>query len=259
MSKKAFSALALGFAISMCLQAKEQSKPGPVVDVQALADQIYTDGCFQSNCGNVPVDAASTPFVQESVMPATEGGAPQAYLSYAPSYTPPATCTSLLGQADNAWLQILDTGVRTPVGRNIDLTFSAEGRVQRANNSTLTGVGAVAVQMFIDEINPGINGGLPVTTQLFSRWVIHSGVDNTLIEDVANPSGVNQPVINSTSVRRFVQLAPGSTYRLRVESKWSDVFTGLVFETSTAPFVSGGAARGALVCVPVLSVYENGL
>lgn len=257
MSKKLLSALSLGLALSStAYAAKEETTKPPVLDLQEQIDRMYTDGCFQSNCGNVPAHATAAARVE--AVRATRGSAVN-YLTFSPSYVPPASCTSLLGQADNAWLQVLDTGVRTPNGLNLDLTFNAEGRVQRANGSNLTGIGAVATQVFIDETNPGINGGNPVSTLLFSRWVIHSGVDSSLIEDVANPAAINQPVINSTSVRRFVTLAPGSSYRIRVEAKWSDVFTGLVFETSTAPFVASGAARGALICVPVLSVLESSL
>ena len=257
MSKKALSALTLGLVLSFAVHAAkgETTKP-PVLDLQEQIDRMYTDGCYQSNCGSVPAHETAQARVEER---RAVNGSPFNFLTFTPTYVPPASCTSLLGQADNAWLQVLDTGVRTPNGRNLDLTFNAEGRVQRANGSNLTGIGAVATQVFIDEINPGINGGNPVTTLLFSRWVIHSGVDSSLIEDVANPSAINQPVINSTSVRRFVSLAAGSTYRIRVEAKWSDVFTGLSFEPSTAPFVASGAARGALICVPVLSVLENAL
>lgn len=257
MSKKLLSAIALSLALSCAANAaKEELTKPPVLDLQEQIDRMYSDGCFQSNCGNVPADNTAVARVEQ-----TRGalGSATTYLTFTPSYVAPASCTSLLGQADNAWLQVLNTGIRTPNGPNLDLTFNAEGRVQRANGSNLTGIGAVATQVFIDEINPGVNGGNPVTTLLFSRWVIHSGVDSSLIEDVANPSGINQPVINSTSVRRFVALAAGSTYRVRVEAKWSDVFTGLSFETSTAPFVAAGAARGALICVPVLSIAENPL
>ena len=157
--------------------------------------------------------------------------------------------------ADNNWFEILNTGApRSHNGAKVDLTFNAEGRILRQSGNSDSGVGAVAVRVFLDE-TIGVNP--PVTTELFSRWVIHSGVDSTLIDEVANPGGVNQPIINSASVRRLLELAPGSTYAVRVEAKWSDVFTNLTLDTTPIEFATG--QRGALVCIPVLSIAESSL
>ena len=250
MKFKLVTALALAlFSVNSYAQSKGvDTKP-----VQFDFDSFYSDACYMSNCANPPRSATATAVVQQR---AVNGGSYQ-FRTFQPAYTPPATCTSLLSQADNAFLNILDTGIINPgSNRGLDLTFNAEGRVQRANFGTDNGIGAVGVRMLIDEI-PLV--GQPVQTELFFRWIIHSVVDSTLATEVANPGGVNQPVINSASVRRFVTLAPGSSYRVQVLAKWSDVFTGLILEQSAVNFVADGGGRGAVVCVPTLVIAENGL
>lgn len=249
MNLKVTVACAIG--LSMVFGANAQSKPA-VKDLQSRMDKFYSDGCFESNCGNVKASVTATPQVESR---RGLGGGIDFY-TYKPSYAPGVECTSLLGAvADNNWLEILNTGApRSHNGAKVDLTFNAEGRIQRQSGTADTGIGAVAVRVFLDE-TIGVNP--PTSTELFSRWVIHSGVDNTLIDEVTNPAGVNQPVINSASVRRLIELTPGSTYAVRVEAKWSDVFTGLSLDTGTIPFATG--QRGALVCIPVLSIAESSL
>ena len=253
MNLKVIGACALGLSLAMgALAQSRDSKPADG-DLQSRMDKFYSDGCFESNCGNVKSVPSAVPQVESRRT--TLGGSMDFY-TYQPSYAPGVSCTSLLGAVlDNSWIEILNTGApRAHNGAKVDLTFNAEGRIQRKSGETDTGVGAVAVRVFLDE-TIGVNP--PVTTELFSRWVIHSVVDSSLIDDVANPGGVNQPIINSAAVRRLLNLTTGSTYAIRVEAKWSDVFTGLTLEPGTIPFATG--QRGAMVCVPVLSIAENSL
>ena len=250
MKFKLVTALALAL---FSVNSYAQSKGADIKPAQFDFDRFYSDACYMSNCANPPMSSTATAAIQQR---SVNGGSYQ-FRTFQPAYTPPATCTSLLGQADNAFLNILDTGVINPgANTNLDLTFNGEGRVQRVNFGTDTGVGAVGVRMLIDEI-PTV--GPTVQTELFFRWIIHSVVDASLVTDVANPGGVNQPIINSASVRRFVNLAPGSSYRVQVLAKWSDVFTGVAFEPSAVNFVADGGGRGAVVCVPTLVVAENSL
>lgn len=250
MKVKLVTALAL---VLFSVNSYAQSKGADIKPAQFDFDRFYSEACYLSNCENPPASPTAVAAVQPRSVNAVSS---YVLRTFQPSYTSPATCTSLLGQPDNAFLNILDTGVVNPGGnRNLDLTFNAEGRVQRANFGTDNGIGAVGVRMLIDEI-PSV--GPTVQTELFFRWIVHSVVDSTLITEVANPNGVNQPVINSASVRRFVNLAPGSSYRVQVFAKWSDVFTGVVFEPSSINFVANGGGRGAIVCVPTLVIAENG-
>jgi hypothetical protein len=237
--------------VAACAQAK-----GPdIKPAEFDLDSFYADLCYMSNCDN-PTKAPTANAVEITrASRALNGGPLLSFRTFQPSYVAPATCTSLLGNADNAFLNILDTGVINPgFNTNLDLTFNAEGRVQRVNNGTQKGIGAVAVRVVIDEI-PAV--GPTVQSELFARWVIHSVVDSSLVIDVPNPGGVNQPIINSASVRRLVSVAPGSSYRVQVLAKWSDVFTGMVFEPGPVNFVASGGARGAIVCVPILSIVES--
>lgn len=252
MKVKLVTALAV---VLFSVNSYAQAKGADIKPAQFDFDRFYSDACYLSNCENSPASPTARAVVEQRAV----NGAAGAYVlrTFQPSYIPPATCTSLLGQVDNAFLNVLDTGVINPgANRDLDLTFNAEGRVQRINNGTQKGIGAVGVRMLIDEI-PTV--GPTVQTELFFRWIIHSVVDSTLVVDVANPGGVNQPVINSASVRRFVNLAPGSSYRVQVFAKWSDVFTGMAFEPGPVNFVASGGGRGAIVCVPTLVIAENGL
>ena len=254
MSLKPISLALFAMSFALGAQAAKETKP-PVLDLGAAADRIYNDDCFMSNCGSVPVDKDAAARVEE-VVNRSVSAAGQNYLTFQPSYAPGISCTSILAQPDNAWIEVLNTGLRTapPI---IDTTFTAEGRIQRANGSTLTGLGAVAVRVFVQQVVAGVP---QPETRIYSRWVLHSGIDNSQIEDAPPPEpGQNQPIINSASVRRFVNLT-GEQYRVRVEAKWSDVFTGMIFEPSVitpagANFISG--PRGAAVCVPVLNIVEN--
>jgi hypothetical protein len=237
--------------------AQSDTKGETTRPFQVDMDQFYSNPCYLSaNCNNPPsAPTAAAVQVTRTSGRAPTGGPLLSFRTFQPSYTPPATCTSLLGAADNAFINILDTGVVNPgVYPNLDLTFNAEGRVQRVNNGTQKGIGAVGVRMLIDEI-PAV--GPTVQTELFFRWIIHSVVDSSLVIDVANPGGVNQPIINSASVRRLVNLASGSSYRVQVLAKWSDVFTGMTFEPGPVNFVASGGGRGAIVCVPTLSIVES--
>lgn len=248
MKYKLFAAVALAL---FSVNSYAQSKGADTKPAQFDFDRFYSDACYMSNCANPPSSSTATASVERRVVLGTS----YQFRTFQPSYVAPATCTSLLGQADNAFLNILDTGVVNPgPNRNLDLTFNGEGRVQRANFGTDNGVGAVGVRMLIDEI-PAV--GPTVQTELFFRWIIHTVVDSSLVTDVPNPGGVNQPIINSASVRRFVNLAPGSSYRVQVLAKWSDVFTGVVFEPGPVNFVADGGGRGAVVCVPTLTIAEN--
>ncbi len=254
MKLKVMVACAMG--LSMVVGAHAQSKPAGK-DLQSRMDQLYSNSCFESNCGNVKASPSAAPQVEvRRIQPSN-----LTFYTYQPTYDPGVTCTSLLGAvADNFWIEILNTGAPRPhSGNKVDLTFNAEGRIQRQNATSDTGIGAVAVRVYLDETSGLTRGAPPVTTttELFSRWIIHSGVDNTQIDEVSNPNGVNQPVINSTSVRRLLELTPGSNYAVRVEAKWSDVYTNLSLDTGPAPFATG--QRGALVCVPVLSIAESNL
>jgi hypothetical protein len=240
--------------LAVALFSNAQAKGVDTKPFEFDFDSFYTDACHQSNCAN-PTKAPTADAVQVLQRRVSLGGPIVNFRTFQPSYVAPATCTSLLGNADNAFLNVLDTGVITPgLNTNLDLTFNAEGRVQRANNSTAKGVGAVGVRLLIDEI-PAV--GPTVQTELFFRWVIHSVVDSSLVIDVPNPGGVNQPIINSASVRRLVNLAPGSSYRVQALAKWSDVFTGMTFEPGPVNFVASGGGRGAIVCVPTLSIVES--
>jgi hypothetical protein len=217
-------------------------------------DSFYSDPCYLSNCDS-PLVSPTARAVEKANQRASNGSPLLSFRTFQPSYVVPATCTSLLGAADNAFISILDTGVINPgLNTNIDLMFNGEGRVQRINNGTAKGIGAIGVRMLLDEI-PAV--GPTVQTELFFRWVIHAVVDSSLVIDVPNPGGVNQPIINSAAVRRLVNIAPGSSYRVQVLAKWSDVFTGMVFEPSPVNFVASGGGRGAIVCAPVLSIVES--
>jgi hypothetical protein len=252
MKFKLITAIALGL---FSLGVNAQSKPDESKPVLVDFDRFYTDACYLSNCDK-PMRAPTANAVEvRNASRAVNGSPLLSYRTFQPAYTPPATCTSLLGAADNAFISILDTGAINPgTFTQLDLTFNGEGRVQRINNGTQKGIGAVGVRMLIDEI-PAI--GPTVQTELFFRWIIHSVVDSSLVIDVPNPGGVNQPIINSASVRRLISLAPGSSYRVQVLAKWSDVFTGMVFEPGPVNFVAGGGSRGAIVCVPTLSIVES--
>ena len=232
-----------------------QTKGADTKPAQIDFDSFYADACYMSNCANPPRSSTANAIQDQRIVNGVIG--PYVFRTFQPAYTPPASCTSLLGQADNVFLNVLDTGVINPgANTGLDLTLNAEGRLQRANGDFDAGIGAIGVRMVIDEI-PAV--GPTVQTELFFRWVIHSEVDSSLITDVANPSGVNQPVINSVAVRRFVDLASGSSYRIQVFAKWSDVFTGVNFATNSASFVASSGARGAIICVPTLSIAENNL
>ncbi len=238
--------------------AQSNTKEDTTRPFQVDMDRFYSDPCYLSaNCDNPPASPTATAVQQTRVQGRVPSGGPLlTFRTFQPSYTAPASCTSLLGNADNAFLNILDTGVINPglSSPNLDLTFNAEARIQRVNNGTQKGIGAVGVRVLIDEI-PTV--GPTVQTELFARWVVHSVVDSSLVVDVANPGGVNQPIINSASVRRLLSLTAGSSYRVQVLAKWSDVFTGMTFEPGIVNFVASGGGRGAIICVPTLSIVES--
>jgi hypothetical protein len=250
------SATLLSFC-AFAASAQSNEKVDDARQFQVNMDRFYSDPCYLSaNCDNPPA-APTAPAVQQTRTQgrALAGGPLLSFRTFQPSYVAPATCTSLLGNADNAFLGILDTGTINPgTFTNLDLTFNGEARIQRVNNGTQKGIGAVGVRVLIDEI-PAV--GPTVQTELLFRWVVHSVIDSSLVIDVPNPGGVNQPIINSASVRRLVSLATGSAYRVQVLAKWSDVFTGMTFEPGPVNFVASGGARGAIVCLPTLSIVES--
>ncbi len=259
-------------ACATSAQAKQVDIKPPVSTVDL--DRFYADPCYLSNCGSptmLPNALANSP--QRSVALASN----TVYKTFQPSYTTsPGTtiqssCTSLLGLSDNQFATVLTTGVTNPgSNRNIDLTFNAEGRIQRKDGDTANGIGAVGVQMLLTEFNAALPGGptgifgVPddpagqKTEQIFFRWIIHAVVGFSQVTDVPNPTSANQPLINSASVRRFKSLLVGSTYKIDVNAKWSDVFTGLTLEPATQlGVVEGGQGRGALICIPTLAVVEQ--
>jgi hypothetical protein len=218
-------------------------------------DRFSFDMCYLSNCENVPAAPLSMARAERR---GVLGGSFHKFTEYTLPYPSGVSCTSLLGQADNLFQTILNTGDVAYSGRQqLDIQFNGEGRIQRANGNTAPGVGAVGVRVVLTETPVT---GAPIVTPLFERWVLHNSLDFTLIDDlpsgVTNPAGVNQPVINTVGLRRFYTLQEGSSYRINVDVKWSDSFTGLTLEPSAIGFVTGGG-RGALMCVPTLQVAET--
>jgi hypothetical protein len=248
----ALLAAQISFAQSKPMASDTKAPSAAQIDL----DRFAFDMCYLSNCNDVP----AAPFSQARAQNRASLGSPQVhkFTEYTLPYPSGVSCTSLLGQADNLFQTILTTGTVAYSGRQqLDIQFNGEGRIQRANGNTATGVGAVGVRVVLTETP---TAGAPIVTPLFERWVLHNALDFTLIDDLpsgaTNPAGVNQPVINTVGVRRFYTLQPGSTYRVDVDVKWSDAFTGLTLEPSTISFVTGGG-RGALMCVPVLQVAET--
>jgi hypothetical protein len=241
------------FAQSLTKPVDETIKP-PVSTIDF--DRFMSDMCYMSNCGNVPAAPYS---LARAETRSSRGGSLHSFTEYRLPYPAGVSCTSLLGQADNLFSTVLTTGTIPYNNRDtLDIQFNGEGRIQRANANTSTGVGAVGVRVILTETPSG--GGAPIVTPLFERWVLHNSLEFTLIDDLpggaTNPTGVNQPVINTVGVRRFYQLQPGSSYKIDVDVKWSDAFTGLTLEPSTISFVTGGG-RGALMCIPTLQVAET--
>ena len=218
-------------------------------NLQSQMDRLYNDYCFKSNCDNVPAHRTARAQVEDF---GTGSRSPDStFISLIPSYPPGVSCTSLLGEVgDNQNLTVLEGNVTVDSSGEALVTISAEPRIQRANGATEEGIGAIGGQITLegpfDAIDP------PTTTTIFSRWVLHSAVASTEIDAVSNPSQVNQPIINTVAVNRYLSgLTPGS-YTIRANFKWSTVFTSLPLETSTASFATG--QRGALVCQPNLIV-----
>ena len=259
MKKLAFAFLGL-IVLSSSAMAGQTTKP-PVVDVIDF-DRVLTDSCYMSNCGSVPVAPSAYATV------AQQRSALSTFTILQPSYTPPASCTTLLNVADNAWQTILTGPANVGTSGRLDLTLNSEPRIQRLNASTIPGVGAIGVRLFVlpaTDPDPG-NIAQSDPRELLNRWVLHENVNNTLITSNvdgtplptppamgSNVNGVNQPIISTSSIRRFLTLAPGS-YNVWIQAKWSARFTALRLEPGTSGFIASGGGRGALICVPQVTL-----
>ncbi|QKK02947.1 MAG: hypothetical protein HND55_10010 [Pseudomonadota bacterium] len=239
-------ALQSAYAIDGANSTEHMISKGPVERLPDM-DRFYSDPCYMSNCGREPV-AQSAPGRIDSL-----GVSPRSpdstFLSISPSYSSGVSCTSLLGVvSDNAFMTVLQDTFTVGSSGEVLVQLSAEPRIQRENGSSIAGVGAVGARLTLE----GPAGSGSSTQTLFSRWILHTPIDDTLITTVSNPSGVNQPAIATASVSRYLSgLTPGD-YTIKANFKWSVVFTDLPLETSTIAFATG--QRGALVCQPNLIV-----
>jgi hypothetical protein len=244
MKKIGFAVVAAMAFANVAFADKEDTVSRPIASTIDF-DRFHTDACYMSNCDNVPTAATAQ-------AAAVRGGPSGQFTVLAPSYPSGQSCTSLFTVADNALQTILTGTVETNARGELDIDFNGEPRIYRLNGSTVGGVGTVGIRLIIE------GGAFPVGGQeLFFRWVLHENVDNTTINSVANPTGVNQPIISTAAVRRLVTgLMPNTSYTLSVQAKWSTQFTNL--QLATQPFAISGptAPRGAMMCVPQL-IVEN--
>ena len=259
MKKLAFALLGL-IALSSSAMAGQTTKP-PVADVIDF-DRLLTDSCYMSNCGSVPVAPSAYATVTD------QRSALSNFTILQPSYVAPEACTSLLNVADNAWQTVLTGPATVGTSGRLDLTLNSEPRIQRLNASTAAGIGAVGVRLFVlpaADPDPG-NVAQVDPRELLNRWVLHENVNNTLITSNvdgtplpappamgSNVSGANQPIISTSSIRRLLTLAPGN-YNVWVQAKWSARSTALRLATGTSSFIAGGGSRGALICVPQVTL-----
>ncbi len=248
MKKLAFALLGL-IALSSSAMAGQTTKP-PVLDAIDY-DRFQYDGCYMSNCGNVPTTSSA----QAQVVRSPDS----TFATLDPTYAPGVSCTSLLSLGDNLWQTVLQSSQPFSVlssGR-LDLTLNSEPRVQRRNAISDTGsagVGAIAVRAFVLPVGQSPND-LPAPLPIFERWILHENVDNTLrTQGSLNPDGTSQPIISTSSIRRLLNLAPSTGYNIFIQAKWSVVRTSLQLEPSTVVFVADSGGRGALICVPQVTL-----
>ena len=253
--KKLALALCGLIALSSSAMAGQTTKP-PVADAIDF-DRLLTDSCYMSNCGSVPVAPSAYATV------AQQRSALSTFTILQPSYVAPASCTSLLNVVDNGWQTVLTGPVTVLASARLDLTLNSEPRIQRLNASTIAGIAGIGIRIFVlpaADPDPG-NVAQVDPRELLNRWVLHENVDNSLITSNAdgtpitggNVNGVNQPIISTSSIRRLLTLAPGS-YNVWIQAKWSARSTALRLATGTAAFVANNGMRGALICVPQVTL-----